>query len=77
MPKGNPNPKTQHLEATRFQSIRTQNLGKQVSTRYPVEVQKALETLDNKQAFIRSAVEVALRDPDIRAQVEALAEQEG
>lgn len=74
----NPNPKTSHLDATRYRPIGDRPLGKVIGTRYPADVDTVLRGMgDDKQAFIRNAVELAISDPTIRVQVEKLAEHEG
>lgn len=56
----NPNPKLENLKP--FQRKSERALGKIIGTRYPLEVQAILESLDcARQEFIRSAVEEKLK----------------
>ena len=56
----NPNPNLSNLKP--FVRSSDRQLGKIIGTRYPVEIQQALEQLENHQAFIREAVENKLRE---------------
>ncbi len=56
----NPKPKIENLKP--FVRTSDRELGKIIGTRYPLDVQQALEQLKDKQAFIRTAVEKALKD---------------
>ena len=58
----NRDPQTKQLEATQFKPVGNRPMGKIIGTRYPVEIQQALEQLENHQAFIREAVEDKLRE---------------
>lgn len=54
----NPKPKLENLKP--FARISDQELGKIIGTRYPLSIQAVLENLENKQDFIRQAVEEKL-----------------
>lgn len=65
MPKGNPNPKTEHLREYRFESKgRHKNLAKQsVSVRLPRDLDKYVRSLPNRnQWMIEAILDKALED---------------
>ena len=55
----NPKPKLENLKP--FARSGDRELGKIIGTRYPVDVQTALEAVGNHQQFIREAVEEKLK----------------
>lgn len=59
----NDSPKTEHLTSTQFQPVGEVSMGKVIGTRYPVDVDSALNQMDSKkkQDYIREAVELRLR----------------
>jgi hypothetical protein len=58
----NPNPQTDQLKPHQYQPLGDRPMGKVVGTRYPVDVEAVLNSLDDKQGFIRQCVEAGLRD---------------
>jgi hypothetical protein len=58
----NPNPKTEQIQGFQYIPIGDRPMGKVIGTRYPEDIEAALSKLPDKQAFIRSAVENALRE---------------
>lgn len=56
----NPRPQLSNLKP--FEPMGERAMGKVIGTRYPVEVEAVLNAMEDKQGFIRSAVENELRD---------------
>jgi hypothetical protein len=52
--RGNPNPNRSGLK--NFQPQGDYALGRSINTRYPLDVEAALDAMPDKQAFIRAAV---------------------